>query len=216
MAYIDQSRYNAYSFMHERKYEDRRNNLFMLMSEAKKEDVLCGVGCSYAIFALGAGDDFHDLDIVTNKESYPKLERIVRSLGAEFHAPPPKEQSDVFNSNAPFATVTLPKNTEIDIITDFGVRTFDSQYIYYIKEDDLEYFDVGETKIPILPAEVLFILYHMMVGWQANRMFKVDRLREYLLAGNVRHKHILENALELELPEWIEKDIEKILLNRPN
>ncbi|MBQ7668530.1 MAG: hypothetical protein IJS47_04320 [Clostridia bacterium] len=210
LVYITQANDNADSFAREPKYADRGRALKAFLERLNAEGIRWAVGCSFAMYGMGITDDFHDFDIIVCERDFARVIEIMKELGAEFHIECDSQKKDVFCSHG-FATATLPRNAEFDIIADFGIRTFGSYYQYYLEDEHIDYFKANGMIIPLVPAEPLFVLYHFMVAWQPGRKFKVDRLREYLAAGNVRHPEILEDALRFDLPWRIRNDIEQLL-----
>ncbi len=213
--YLEQATDNIHSFLNEPKFADRRNALFLLADMLDGAGITWGLGCSFSMFAYGIIDDFHDFDLLSTKSGFRIAMEIMRFLGAEILLETEEDPTiEKGFCSRYFATVVLPRNAEVDVIADFGIKAFNCKYRYQIDEGDLDFFAVGNHYIPIIPAEPLFVLYRMMVDFQPNRRYKVERLGEYLDAGNVRHQNLLEEALLFELDEDIEKEI-KYHISRP-
>lgn len=189
-------------------FKDRFSVLKLLAEKFEEAGVDWALSCSADLFLNGIVDVFHDFDLLISPNSVEEAEKVFSSIGEK--APKdPISKTKYFSSNA-FSTYHIG-NVDIDAISEFGVVTFGTQYQYHFNSDELEYINVGTTRIPVAPIESQYILYSMMMGWQPQRRFKRNLIAEYLMYGNIRHPNILENALNESIPWWIKEDIAEIL-----
>lgn len=199
---------NIHALLTDEKFKNRFNALKTIATQLEKSNVTWAVYSSAAMFLLGITPDFGDWDIFTLPSDAEKTFAIFEAQNEKNHPLPPETKAQYFNP--PCKTYTV-KNTDFDVSPEFEIKTFGTKYMYHLKKEDLLYINVDDLKIPVCPAEALFIIYYMMTGWQPNRKIKVKWLKEYLLAGNLNKPSILFDARNQNLPIWIKEDINSIL-----
>lgn len=205
-SYDYQSKANIQCLLEDIEYSERKAALFTLFDELRKADVRWGLACSTNLFVRGIVDEFHDLDLIVDIKSIPKVEKIMKEQGAIL-----KEtggngycESDIY-MHFQFGRV------DVDVISGFRVVTFGTHFEYYFNPEELQFIELEDKNIPLISMEALYLLYSMMEGWQARRRFKRVLIEEYLLAEKIEFPRILESALGANLPSWIKRNIAGIL-----
>ncbi len=205
-SYDYQSKANIQCLLEDIEYSERKAALFTLFDELRKADVRWGLACSTNLFVRGIVDEFHDLDLIVDIKSIPKVEKIMKEQGAIL-----KEtggngycESDIY-MHFQFGRV------DVDVISGFRVVTFGTHFEYYFNPEELQFIELEDKNIPLISMEALYLLYSMMEGWQARRRFKRVLIEEYLLAEKIEFPQILESALGANLPSWIKRNIAGIL-----
>lgn len=205
-SYDYQSKANIQCLLEDIEYGERKVALFTLFDELRKADVRWGLACSTNLFIRGIVDEFHDLDLIVDIKSIPKVEEIMKEQGAIL-----KEtggngycESDMY-MHFQFGRV------DVDVISGFRVVTFGTHFEYYFNPEELQFIELENKNIPLISMEALYLLYSMMEGWQARRRFKRVLIEEYLLTEKVEFPQILESALGANLPSWIKRNIAGIL-----
>lgn len=205
-SYDYQSKANIQCLLEDIEYSERKAALFTLFDELRKADVRWGLACSTNLFVRGIVDEFHDLDLIVDIKSIPKVEKIMKEQGAIL-----KEtggngycESDIY-MHFQFGRV------DVDVISGFRVITFGTHFEYYFNPEELQFIELEDKNIPLISMEALYLLYSMMEGWQARRRFKRVLIEEYLLAEKIEFPQILESALGANLPSWIKRNIAGIL-----
>ena len=205
-SYDYQSKANIQCLLEDIEYSERKAALFTLFDELRKADVRWGLACSTNLFVRGIVDEFHDLDLIVDIKSIPKVEKIMKEQGAIL-----KEtggngycESDIY-MHVQFGRV------DVDVISGFRVVTFGTHFEYYFNPEELQFIELEDKNIPLISMEALYLLYSMMEGWQARRRFKRVLIEEYLLAEKIEFPQILESALGANLPSWIKRNIAGIL-----
>lgn len=205
-SYDYQSKANIQCLLEDIEYSERKEALFTLFDELRKADVRWGLACSTNLFIRGIVDEFHDLDLIVDIRSIPKVEKIMKEQGAIL-----KEtggngycESDMY-MHFQFGRV------DVDVISGFRVITFGTHFEYYFNPEELQFIELKDKNIPLISVEALYLLYSMMEGWQARRRFKRVLIEEYLLAEKIEFPQILESALGANLPGWIKRNIAGLL-----
>ena len=205
-SYDYQSKANIQCLLEDIEYSERKEALFTLYDELNKADIRWGLECSTNLFIRGIVDEFHDLDLLVDIKSIPKIEEIMGKLGAIL-----KEtggngycESDMY-MHFQFGRI------DVDVISGFRLVTFGTHFEYYLNPEELQYMHLEGRNIPLVSMEALYLLYSMMEGWQARRRYKRVLIEEYLLREEIKFPHILENSLGSNLPGWIKRNITAIL-----
>lgn len=205
-SYDYQSKANIQCLLEDIEYSERKEALFTLYDELNKADIRWGLECSTNLFIRGIVDEFHDLDLLVDIKSIPKIEEIMGKLGAIL-----KEtggngycESDMY-MHFQFGRI------DVDVISGFRLVTFGTHFEYYFNPEELQYMHLEGRNIPLVSMEALYLLYSMMEGWQARRRYKRVLIEEYLLREEIKFPHILENSLGSNLPGWIKRNITAIL-----
>lgn len=206
MNYSITQNYNIHALLTDSKFSNKLSALKLIYKEIEQSKITWAVYSSAAMFLLGITPNFNDWDLITIPKDADKTFEIFETLNAQKHTESSLEKERYFNP--PCKTYTL-KDTDFDVSPEFDVITFGTRYKYHLKKDDLEYITVDDISIPICPAEALWIIYHMMTGWQPNRQIKVRWLQDYL-KNNLRHPDILANALNQNIPYWIKVEIHEL------
>ena len=81
-SYDYQSKANIQCLLEDIEYSERKEALFTLYDELNKADIRWGLACSTNLFIRGIVDEFHDLDLLVDIKSIPKIEEIMGKLGA--------------------------------------------------------------------------------------------------------------------------------------
>lgn len=201
--YERQATANLLAFYTNNELEKKKNVLIRLIEEMNKEGVVFALSCSGAYFFRGIIDDFHDYDVVVEKESVGKfIDIFTHALGGQLTFGQ-NGKEDFFDSKV-FCFGTLD-GVEFDVICEFTVTTYNTRYCYSLKKEDVEFIN----NIPVCPVESSLILYGMMIQWQARRRFKYEAALEYLSEIGVTRPEILNT--EQCLPKFIRDDIKSLL-----
>ena len=186
--YIYQSQANISSLLEDGEYEERKNCLLKLLKNFEEKEVIYGVGCSFNLFLRGIVDEFHDFDLIVEKESISTVKQIMENLGAKLVATGGNGycESDVY------LHYQLGR-VDVDIISGFRVLTYNT------------------ISIPLLPLECLYGLYYMMEGWQSRRRFKRILITEFFENNSLKYPEILERFLQDPLPGFVKREIRRIL-----
>lgn len=209
MQYIDykrQANSNIFDFCTNNYFESRRNVLFKIMHELKKQNVNFALGCSSNLFFRGIVDDFNDFDIIFEKKYTNDIIKIMSELGGQLVG----TGGNGFCESDMYLHYILD-SIHIDFISGFRINTFDKSYYYDLSNNEVENLDSEYFQIPLVPSEIQLILYAMMEGWQPRRRFKRVIIYNYLNQEGVIFPKILEDCLKQDLPDWIKKLIQSLL-----
>ena len=104
-------------------------------------------------------------------------------------------------------------DVHFDLVGDITVATFNTEYLYSVKNEDLEFVNLNRNiNVPLCPVEANLILYGMMEGWQSKRRFKRDICFNYLLNNGVKYPQILEEAVKNYcLPSFLKEVVTSLL-----
>ena len=206
--YGEQSRNNIICFLEDHDYRERRVTFELVVKELQKRNLSWALGCSMNLFFRGIVDDFNDIDIITNETSIKDLKETLEGLGAVLVG----TGGNGYCESDYYYHFQLGR-VDIDVISGFRILTYNSQYYYCYKKQQLDYFTVTDKlSINLYPLEAMYILYYMMEGWQPRRKFKRDLIQKFLENQEVLlHRDILEEALTISLPSWIRWDIKNLI-----
>lgn len=206
--YNEQSRNNIICFLEDYDYRERRETFELVAKELQKRNLSWALGCSMNLFFRGIVDDFNDIDIITNETSIKDLKETLEGLGAVLVG----TGGNGYCESDYYYHFQLGR-VDIDVISGFRILTYNSQYYYCYKKQQLDYFTVTDKlSINLYPLEAMYILYYMMEGWQPRRKFKRDLIQKFLENQEVLlHRDILEEALTISLPSWIRWDIKNLI-----
>lgn len=175
--------------------------------QALGNDVLWGFAFSFSLFIQGGYDSFNDFDILLNVDDGPKILERLEKAGATIL---PEHQKGVFTS--PFYREAYMDDIHIDLIGKCTINTFNTTYWYDVKKSETEWaFLANGIAVPVIPIEASLILYGMMIGWQANRKFKVELCVNYLKETKVKYPEIFEDAKNnFNLPSFLLEVIDSV------
>lgn len=207
--YIYQSQANISSLLEDGEYEERKNCLFKILKDFEEKEVIYGVGCSFNLFLRGIVDEFHDFDLIVEKESISTVKQIMENLGAKLVA----TGGNVYCESDVYLHYQLGR-VDVDIISGFRVLTYNTKIYYAINPSEIEYCIIYEEhpiSIPLLPLECLYGIYYMMEGWQSRRRFKRILITEFFENNSLKYPEILERFLQDPLPGFVKREIRRIL-----
>lgn len=209
MQYIDykrQSDTNSFDFFTNNYFESRRNVLFKIMHELKKQNVNFALGCSSNLFFRGIVDDFNDFDIIFEQKYTDKILKIMSELDGKLIG----TGGNGFCESDMYLHYILD-SIHIDFISGFRINTFDKSYYCDLSSKPVENLDCEYLKLPLIPLEIQLVLYSMMEGWQPRRRFKRVIIYNYLKQEGLVFPQILEECLHQDLPDWIKKLVQSLL-----
>lgn len=172
-----------------------------------------GLACSFNLYIMGIVSFFNDFDIIVTKEDFPKVHDIVISkLNGELLSSGPGTCCKSGNYEH-FRIPADDGDVDIDLISDFKVCTFETQYSYDFNPESLIYIQIkDDIKLPLIPMEVQYVLYCMMEGWQKDRKKKRRLIQKFLEVEPTIDKDYFCEALSMNLPKWIQRKILSILM----
>lgn len=180
------------------------------LEEAGVEWTLC---CSAGLYGVGIVDKFGDFDILVDEKDFEPLKETLQKVGVEML---PTKQKSAFGT--PYYQQARfyyeGEAIEFDLIAKFWVMTFDTQYCYDFKKEDIEFFEVDGKKIPVLAVEVQLVLYAMMEGWQKERCFKRRLCFDYLKRNGVKRPGYLAEVSLQNVPSFLKEVIRELLENK--
>lgn len=200
--YEKQAVANLLAFYTNAKLAKKRDVLLRILEETSKKGVVLALSCSGSYFFQGLIDDFHDYDVIVERESIDQFIEIFLNLGGVLEYGQKKENEKIFASKV-FCSGQLD-GVEFDIISEFTITTYNTKYVYDFKADEIELIN---GLIPVCPIESNLILYGMMIQWQPRRRYKYELALNFLRQNGVMYPEILRVA---NLPKFIEKDITKL------
>ena len=201
---------NILAFLTDPEYRDRKLLLKKLCDTLAAEGITWGLGFSSSLFLRGIVDDFNDFDILVKVEDVNQLQKSLSKLGIRLNKQTP--QKGVFTS--PYYQQARKGSVEFDLIGDITINTFNTTYCYRVVPNDLEWLTLdGGIYVPIVPMEASIILYGMMEGWQAKRLYKRELCRKFLSGQpQLQHRNVLEQSLEdFDLPKFLEEIVRSLL-----
>ena len=204
--YDYQQKANIACLLEDMEYSERKEGLLKIVSEFAKEGVRWGLACSMNLFIRGLVDEFHDLDLIVDAEDIPKIEEIMQKNGGILVGTGGNGycESDIY------LHYQLGR-IDVDIISGFRVITFGTNFLYNFNAEEIEFMEIDSMQIPLISMEALYLLYAMMEGWQPKRRYKRILIEEYLLNNELKFIHILETALEDNLPACIKHNIRELI-----
>lgn len=206
----NQSARNILALVTSDEYNNRKKVLENVCSAFNMQGIRYSLSCSTALFLQGLVDDFHDFDILVHIDDVNKMKRTMESIGAELLQ---TIQKSSFTSQ--YYQEAILHNEHFDLVGNITVATFNKEYCYPVKIEEIQYIPVEGLIvdfIPVIPIEASFLLYGMMEGWQSKRVFKRELCKDYLLNNGLIYPGILENALDGDqLPQWLSNLVKELL-----
>lgn len=199
---------NVYAFVHDRYFEERMKALREICQLFSEEEIRWTLSCSSSLFFRGMIDDFNDYDILVDARDAEKLLKTLVKHGATL------EKDDTQKGGyfaSPFYREGFFKGIHLDLIANITVCTYGTRYCYEFQEEELEWVQIEDFRVPICPVEASLVLYGMMEGWQGRRRYKRELCREYLEENGVKYPEILEEGLNQRLPLILEAVVNKLL-----
>ena len=175
--YCLQKNANIDIFNSYREFRNRRKWLKTFIQVLNANEVCYSLVCSSSLFFKGIVDEFHDFDILINVADAEKAKKAFESIGGNIEPP---DYIDECQSLV-FMEFTFPDGIEVDVIGGFQIFTYGSSYLYELKKEDIVFINWEDYEIPCLSAEIEYILYSMMEGWQSARILKRKLIEMYLL-----------------------------------
>lgn len=201
---------NAAAFMKDARYRAKRECWDLVSSELHKAGVTYALACSAGMFFIGIVDDFHDFDVIISEESIEKAKQVFETIGEKVNLHESAENDKFFDDKF-FATYRV-KGVEFDVMSEFTLVTFGTRYRYHFLAEHVVSVPIAKgMDMPVVPAEAQYLLYSMMSGWQPQRKFKKDLLRQYLYDPGTQKPDILREALHKPIPWWLKEEIRLIL-----
>ena len=204
--YDYQAQANIQCLLDDIEYSERKDTLFKIFDDFKKENIRWSLACSTNLFLRGIVDDFHDLDLIVDKNDVAKImlimennNAILKETGGNGYC-----ESDIYR-HYQFGRV------DVDIISVFRLVTFGTYFEYAYNSEEIDYISLDGKKFPLVSMEALYLLYSMMEGWQAKRRYKRVLIEEYLLREEIKYPNILKESLNANLPGWIKRNVRDIL-----
>ena len=179
-----------------------REALIKIASQLNKNKIRWGIGASVLLHLYGIVKEPDDIDIIVEEEDALRAHEIFLKLGEHNQLP----------YKVPFKTKHFLNykvgNTMVDLMGDFKIETeagvysmiFDSNAII----GEADYYGVA---IPKTALEDWFVLYQIIPG----RESKVKMIEDYLIKEGIKHRNLLERAMEQPLPEKVVNRIKSIL-----
>ena len=158
---------------------------------------------------MGLVPEFGDLDIIVSPTEYEKLKEVLTAIGAKLK---PTVQKEKFLTKM-YQQATMD-GVEFDLFGQFWIRTFESEVKYELKKEDIQQVSLTEdVSVPVLCVEVQYVLYSMMIGWQATRRWKAEICGSYLQENGVSNRAALLEVYQQTpaLPEFLREGISKLL-----
>lgn len=202
----EQSRNNILCLFEDGEYVDRKNVFIQIQKKCNEREVKWAIGCSMDLFLRGLTDEFHDIDIIVDRESIIAIKEIMDELGAEL--------TDTGGNGFCESDVYLHYQigrVDVDIISKFRVMTFNTQYYYNYDISEVDFMEFEGIEVPLISLEAMYILYYMMEGWQPKRKFKRKLIEKFFEENKPEHREVFEKALEFNLPGWIRWEVKKYL-----
>lgn len=199
---------NVSSLLEDKDYEERKNTILRLLKAFQAENVRFGMCCSFNLFLRGIVDEFHDFDFLVDEQDVPKVEDIMKQLGATLVG----QGGNGFCESNVYRHYQLER-VDVDILAGFRLVTFNTEYLYEYNQFEIETIEIYEEErivIPLVAAEGLYLLYYMMEGWQARRRYKRLLIGEYLEEG-IKFPQILERGLKDKIPPCIKREVRRLL-----
>ena len=198
---------NLSDLLKEPQYAERKECLFKILEIFQKCKINYSIICSLNLFIRGIIDDFYDFDILIEYEEAKKVKSILEAQGAILVA----TGGNGYCESRKYMNFKWGR-VDIDIIADFRLVTFESEYIYVYNENENDKVTIGNLETKLASLEALYVLYYMMEGWQPRRKYKRLLIEKALLKNTISYKGVLKKALEeFSLPEHIQKGIRKML-----
>lgn len=203
---------NNLAFLTSDDYTVRKKILESVCRAFKGKDVTWALAMSSSLFFRGITDDFNDFDILISIDSIEEFEETFRSIeGANIDDN--TQQKVAFTS--PFYREATINGFHFDLIGNMAVSTYARTYQYVLKKSDVEFITIdGGLTIPLSPVEANFLLYGMMCGWQARRIFKRELCYDYLAYAGIKNRDVFERLAGNEdcITEDLLEDTRQLLI----
>lgn len=202
---------NILAFLTSEDYAERKKVLESVCQAFRGLKINWAIAMSCSLFFRGITDDFNDFDILIDIKDVEAFQETFEEIpGAKVNAY--TIQKPAFSS--PYYKEATIGQFHFDLIGDMRVDTFGRNYKYVLKETDVEKFTIdGGMTIPLAPVEANFLLYGMMVGWQARRIFKKELCYGYLKSRGVQNRDVFERVVDSQgcLTDELLEDIKTLL-----
>ena len=200
---------NLLALISDQDYVERREVLFRVINQFDQEGIRYGITFSLNLFMQGIVDDFNDIDIFVAEEDIPRMIEVMKSMKASLE----KMGGNGFCKSDHFFSYMVD-SVQVEIMVGFRINTYGTTYYYPLNLKELDFVQIYGKKIPLVPAEALFISYFMMVEWQPRRIHKWNLLKSYLEFNGVEFQSVFVKALTTNLPKQLRNEIKRLLANQ--
>ena len=232
----EQKHFNLCKFYLNDEFNVKREELYNIVRLFNLNNIHYNLFCSSSLYFLGITDKFDDYDILVDINDINKARDILLSLGYNFRDPKSCEVHGFSQNEQVFEEKDLLEKVENKELCKSGDFCSDAYYSFKKENIQIELIsgflvnlepsvepfyqcnygkniEIDGQKIPVVPLEVQFVLYAMMLMKQEKRRLKTKLLYDYLYEGNIEYLFILEEYNNRNIPEWIKDCIDLILDN---
>lgn len=205
--YNDQARNNILCLLEDVEYLERKEVFFTIIKNFSERGINWAIGCSMDLFLRGVIDDFHDLDLIVDLGSIPKIRDIMNDIGAKLI----DSGGNGYCESDMYLHYQIGR-VDVDCISGFRVMTFGTSYYYEFNKDEIDDIEIEDVSVPLISLEAMYVLYFMMEGWQPRRQFKRKLIEEYFANNSPKHCQVFQKAIEEnDLPGWIRWEVKKLI-----
>jgi len=216
--YQEQADVNLSYLLADSGYAERKEVFFSIIRNFKETSVEWALLCSMNLFLTGLTDDFNDIDLLIDEESFTKAVGVIEEMGGKLVT----TGGNGYCESDHYSHYRIG-GVDIDLIAGFRLLTYGTSFHYPFNKEEVNIFhiDIPETdemlNIPKVSLEALYILYAMMVGWQPIRKLKMAIIEDFLMNNPLQHPDIFIRVLQNgKLPPAIQMGIIKILKKHRN
>lgn len=227
---------NLRKYYSERDFQTKRFELYQVIRNFNINHINYNLFCSSSLFFSGITSEFDDFDILIDINDINKARDILMTIGYSFRDKGSCEVHGVSQQNQIMGENELRDKVENHNTTSAGDFCSDAYYSFrkngvqvelisgflvnlappvepFRQRNYGEYLSVDGMKIPVLPMEVQFVLYSMMLMKQKKRECKTRLLFTYLMEKGLTHPEVLVEFKNKDIPDWIKENIDTLLAN---
>lgn len=176
MNYQEQTELNKQNFLNEEAYRERRELLFYIARKFDNLGIRWCLNCSSTLFFRGIAKKFHDFDILVDFRDISRALEVVKKMHA---------MDLTKGDQSKFASTFFNKyqvgNVKFDLFSEWRIKDGGVGVEYCYNEEDVENIMIGEMEIPIISAEIQWMIYATLGLFEDRRKKQAVSIAQYIL-----------------------------------
>lgn len=177
MNYQEQEALNKQAFLEEDVYRERRELLSEIAREFKNHGIRWCLNCSSTLFFRGIAKKFHDFDILVDYRDISKALEVVKSMHAI-----DLTKGDQSKFASTFFNKYQVGRAKFDLFSEWRIKDGGVGVEYCYNEKDVETTVIGNMEIPIISAEIQWIIYATLGHFEDRRKRQAVSIADYIFA----------------------------------
>lgn len=181
---------------------DLLDTLGYIAEKLNAEKIVWAVGASLLLNRFALIDKPNDIDILVHLKDVEKADGILKSIGEKIEA---KKETTYATK---FFNEYVINGIDVDLMSGLTINHQAGAFQYIFDNDSIsDVWQVNGSEIPLTTLEDWYILYQLI----PKREAKVKIIEEYLMVNGIRHSNLLKRALDLNLPDEVRENIQRML-----